>query len=533
MKKHSANIFLLFLTLCIYLSFAAAQAQPLSEVSKILLKRIDFEGNTIFSDEQLGELTASHTNRPLNPDELQEIKRLITGYYVKNGYINSGAVIPDQHVRDGILQINIVEGRLTQLRVTGLERLRPAYVEGRLRHAKEEILNLPRLQEYLKLLEQNPLIAHVKAELSPGVQRGESLLQAKIEEAKPYRMSFDVNNHRSPGVGAWRAELSAAHLNLSGWGDSLGIRYGLTSGLDDYTLTYTVPLNSYNTTLELEAGRSDALIVEVPFEQLNMESETDSYSLHLRHPWRRSTAGELAFGVKLARRQSQTSLLGEPFDFSAGSVNGESTVSVLSLTQEWVSRNIEQVNALRSQINLGLGAMGATRHEGDIPDSRFVSWLGQYQHLRRLNLWDSQVLFRLDVQLSNDALLSLEKFSIGGNATVRGYRENQLTRDNGLIAGLEWRIPVAQWRIPGLSSDAADGVLEAATFVDFGRGWNSKGGTPAPSQISSVGLGLRWYPRKDMNVLLYWGKALRNIQITGEHDLQDEGIHFQIQGRFL
>jgi hemolysin activation/secretion protein len=59
-----------------------------------------------------------------------------------------------------------------------------------------------------------------------------------------------------------------------------------------------------------------------------------------------------------------------------------------------------------------------------------------------LGPWDTEILFRTDLQLANNPLLPLEQLAVGGRYTVRGYQENQLVRDNGVIAQLEARVPV-------------------------------------------------------------------------------------------
>ncbi|MCP4699728.1 MAG: ShlB/FhaC/HecB family hemolysin secretion/activation protein [Gammaproteobacteria bacterium] len=506
----------------------------LSAAPKIWVKRILLSGNTVFSDEELGKLTAPYQGRKISAEELQKLKRLLTGYYIRNGYVNSGAIIPDQNVRDGEINIHIIEGRLTRIELGGNKRLRTAYLNSRLEFGAKgdaEALHVGRLQEQLKRLEQKPFIDRINAELGPGIKPGEGVLKVNVTESQPYRIDVTVNNHRSPSVGSYRGEVEFTHLNLTGWGDSLSLRYGLTDGLDDYALDYAIPVTRKDTMLSLSAKRNDADVVEAPFSQLQMESKTDTYAIGINHPFYRTVSREFSMGLKLTKRHSETFLLGSPYEFSPGAANGESDISVVSFSQEWLDRSRDHVTAFRSTFNLGLDILDATTHL-DLPDGRFTTWLGQFQFLKRLPLWDSQILFRLDMQLANDPLLSLEKFSIGGASTVRGYRENHLTRDNGYVTSLEWRVPVGQLKLPKISTRAEDGVVELAPFVDFGKGWNQGRYTASvPHNISSVGLGIRWQPAREVRAQLYYAKALRNVDITGEHDLQDESIHFQISAR--
>ena len=67
--------------------------------------------------------------------------------------------------------------------------------------------------------------------------------------------------------------------------------------------------------------------------------------------------------------------------------------------------------------------------------------MGQFQWVQRLSP-RILMLAKVNTQLTPDSLLSLEKISIGGVDTVRGYRQNQLVADNGVVGGVEVRIPL-------------------------------------------------------------------------------------------
>jgi hemolysin activation/secretion protein len=138
---------------------------------------------------------------------------------------------------------------------------------------------------------------------------------------------------------------------------------------------------------------------------------------------------------------------------------------------------------------------------------------------------DIQLLFRLDAQLTNAPLLPLEQVVIGGRFSVRGYRENQLVRDNGLIASLESRIPLVR------NTPWAE-YVQVVPFVDFGQGWNSKVPTPGPKTLLSIGLGLRWGTAWRVGVPLrtqaevFWGYKLKDVRTEGGN-LQDKGLSLQ------
>ena len=163
----------------------------------------------------------------------------------------------------------------------------------------------------------------------------------------------------------------------------------------------------------------------------------------------------------------------------------------------------------------------------NVPDSHFFSWLGQFQWVRRLppSLLDTLVIFRTDVQLTPDSLLTLEQFPVGGRYSVRGYRENTLVRDNALVTSLEARIPVIR-NLP-----VAD-YVQLAPFFDYGRSWNHAIPTLGPTDIYSIGIGLRWALSLQWPVPwqsqfeLYWGHKLKDVTTIGGN-AQDKGLHFQ------
>jgi hemolysin activation/secretion protein len=492
----------------------------LSSISRLLLKKVIFEGNHIFSDAELNQVIKEYLNTNINPEQLQQLKNDVTKYYIDKGYINSGAVLPDQAVDQGIIRIKIVEGNLVEVQVSGNERLDSEYIKARVQ--ANQALNLKDLQDGLQMLLEDPLLERINAELKPGTALGEAILKLEVEEARPYTLQFNFNNYRSPSIGAYRSEVQGWHRNLTGSGDSLYVRYGLTKGLKDYTVKYDFPLNYHGTTLSFRVDRSDSEVIEYPFNQLDIESDAKIYSIGLRHPIINKPRKSLELGLNFEQRNSKSFLLGRPFSFSPGVNFGESNISVIRFSQNWLSRSEKHVIAARSVFNFGIDAFGATINEDGSPDSKFFSWLGQFQYVKQLTT-NSHIIFRTDAQISDQSLLPLEKFSVGGFASVRGYRENFLTRDNGVVSSLEWRISLKE--LMNINPQ----LLELVPFIDYGRAWNNNDNEQEQLKyIYSLGLGLRWHPNQYIRSQVFWGYALKDIPDQDNDNLQDKGIHFEL-----
>ena len=496
-------------------------------VIKAFARKIVITGNTVFSARELAKITKPYVNRQLTSEDLEALRQAITIHYIKKGYVNSGAIIPDQKIVNGVITLRVIEGKVDQIKVEGNKWFTDGYLQSRLALGTGPPVNIAPLQERLQLLQQNQLLDRLHAELKPGIRPGESMLKVTVEERQPVKVEAGFDNYQSPSVGAERGWLNIAHRNLTGHGDILSLTYGRSEGvIPQLDISYTIPVNAHDTTLSMRYRKNDFDVVEEPFEPLDVESKSNIYQLSLRHPFYRSLTQEFAMSLTGERLWNRTFLLGEPFSFSPGAEDGESTVTAVRFSQEWAFRTQRQVVAARSRFSLGINALDATIHNPSIADGRFFSWLGQFQWARVFRPWDMQLIFRTDLQLCNEPLLPLEQIAVGGRYSVRGYRENQMVRDEGLIASLESRIPLIR------NKPWAE-YLQLAPFLDFGKAWNRGVPTPSPRSISSVGLGLRWActlmkspftlrPRLE----IYWGFPLRDVD-TPENDLQDDGIHFQ------
>jgi hemolysin activation/secretion protein len=494
---------------------------------RAFVREIRVTGSTVFSPEELAAVTGPYQNRELTTEDLEALRIALTLLYVNRGYVNSGAILPDQAITDGVVTFRIIEGELTRVELQGNRWFRSSYLEKRFSLAGGPPLNVNALQERLQLLLEDPRIERLNGQLKPGVKPGEGILDVRVDERVPYKLWFDFNNYQSASVGELRGIVGAEHRNLTGNGDTFTAQYGRSEGLNPLLdFKYSLPITAYDTTLSWQYRKNTFAIVEPPFQDLDVKSKSDVYTLALRQPVYRTLNTEAALELAGERLSYKEFLLGERFTLTPGAHNGRSIVTALRFAQDFVYRTQNQVVAARSRFSLGVNALDATINHDGSPDSRFFAWLGQFQWVRRLGLLDSQLIFRSDVQLANDSLMSLEQIVLGGRYSVRGYRETTMLRDRALVTSVELRVPVIQ------NTRWAD-YVDVGPFFDFGRGWNRDRSTPAPQDISSVGIGFRWGATSSWPILLrpqfelYWGHRLRKVD-RPENSLQDNGFHFQL-----
>jgi hemolysin activation/secretion protein len=490
--------------------------------ARVEVRQIIVRGNTVLSPADIDRAMAFFIGRSLTFEELLQIRTAITNLYIEKGYATSGAFLPPQDVADGIIEIQAVEGELEKIEIQGLTRLKEAYVRDRIELATHPPINLRRLESALQLLQFDPLLSRVDAELKAGTSPGRSVLSLSLKEAPPLSVSVQLANEDAPSVGSVRESGILEYTNVLGVGDRFTAEIGFTEGVDSYDIRYAVPLNARDGTLALRYQDSNSEVIEDPFSVLDIRGKTRAFSVDFRQPLHRTPTNEFALGLSLDFRRSRTFLFEDiPFSFSLGPDDGESKVSVLRFSQDWIDRTPRRVLAARSQFSLGLNAFGATINE-DAPDGRFVSWVGQFQWVQALGEVIS--IARVTTQLTGDSLLPLEQFSVGGIDTVRGYRQNQRVADNGIIGSFEVRVPIMR--------DDRLGVLHLAPFFDIGTVWNNDKSLslPNPKTLLSIGLGLRWDISSYFSAQLDWGIPLNQVDDQGD-TLQDNGIVFSIRLR--
>jgi hemolysin activation/secretion protein len=487
----------------------------------ITVDRFEVIGSTVFSATELAKITEPFAKRPLAIAELFQLRSAITRLYTDKGYITSGAYIPPQTLQRGVVTIQVVEGRLEAIAITGTRRLSPNYVRSRLAIATGTPLNRNRLLEALQLLQLDPLIQSLSAELSAGTRPGESVLSVRVTEAKSLTTQLTFDNARAPSVGTDRRQLQVSEGNLTGLGDRLSAVYTNTNGSNAVDLSYVLPLNPRNGTLSFNYGSASSNVIELPFDVLEIESKSRYYEFILRQPIVQTPTREVALGITATRRESEATLLSGliPFPALGADRNGKTRLTALRFFQEATWRSGVEVIALRSQFTVGLNALSATINP-DPPDSRFFAWRGQAQWVRLLAP-DTLLLVRSDLQLADRPVLPLEQFGLGGQDSVRGYRQDALLTDSGLFASAEIRLPIL--RLPRLNS-----LLQLTPFVDLGTAWNLRSAPdPDPSTLLAVGLGLRLQCSDRVTARLDWGMPL--MEISGaKNTWQENGLYFSI-----
>ena len=138
---------------------------------------------------------------------------------------------------------------------------------------------------------------------------------------------------------------------------------------------------------------------------------------------------------------------------------------------------------------------------------------------------DNFLVIQADLQLTPNTLLPAQQFIIGGGQSVRGFRQNARSGDNGFRFSIEDRITI--WR------KLEKPKIQLAPFIDLGVVWNESGN---PNELLDeqfllgAGLGFRWNDFLSIdgfNFRLDYGIPFVDLN-NPDHNIQDDGLYFQV-----
>ena len=225
---------------------------------RFIVKKIEVTGNTLIDDATLAPILEVGDGMEVTLGILHLIAQEITSLYGLQGYILTRTYVPEQEIENGVVTLQVVEGKLGNIEVTGNEKFKSEDIVARL----QPLQNNPALKESTLekyLLGLNAIQGlKVKALLKPGEVFGTSDLTLEAEESRTYHIAFDADNFGSRFTGEQRYGLTADAGSLLVLGDRLSVR-GVTSNEDQiyFSPSYSIPIGPHGTTATLSYTFTD------------------------------------------------------------------------------------------------------------------------------------------------------------------------------------------------------------------------------------------------------------------------------------
>ncbi len=432
------------------------------------VRRIEIAGNSLFDDETLAPLVEINGGLEMTLGVLALYAQEVTSFYNSEGYILTRAFIPEQEIKDGVVQLKVVEGKVGAINVRGTKRLKSDDFVKRLESLREEEVLKEQTLERI-LLELNDLLGvQVRSVLKPGELPGTSDLVLEVTESRPYQISFDGDNFGSRFTGKNRFGLSATVGSLFKLGDQFSVRIVESDAKQHFIQpTYSIPVGNHGTSIRgsftysefrlgrsvaaLEAGGS-ALIYDIGVNQVLKRNRTTRISANGGLEFRNYQNRQF---VPTADTTTSDDRLGDFYIGLGGNVSdsyrGNTYFNIRS-----------QFGFTEGSLNGVLDSRARGRGNGTVVTADVARYQGT-------NVLNSYFFMKAEGQVASDRVLSPDQISIGGFGTVRGYPLAEFSGDNGYVFSLEYVLPVPYKSKIGSGKLTLDQVMSFVFFLDHAR----------------------------------------------------------------
>lgn len=473
----------------------------------LTVQRFEIVGSTVFQPWELANVTQPFEEQVLPIEGLQKAADAVTRYYADHGYLTSRAVLGDQTIEGGVVQIRIVEGSLETLTIEGTKDVPQRYLRNRIALAGLKPFNQEHLEYELRQLRSDPLFSKLEATIREGSSVGKSVMTLTVKEAPSFVGSASLNNYGSKTVGTQQVLLTGGIQNFAGYADSLTLNQvrSATGGTSALQASYQFPLNAKQGSVSLQVAKTSYQVTEPQLRDLGITGESMMYDVTLRQPVLRSLKNEMAVSLGVIHR-SGSAVVGDILTSSTSS-------SMLRLGQDWVHREVGGYWIGNSQFDVG-----TSRGDQDSDRSnRFVVWSGAVQRVHSMSK-SSTLITSANWQFTPNHLPGAQQFAVGGSQVLRGFPGGIFSGDNGITVSIENRLTV-------MRRTSGEALLQLSPYLEAGRVWSQ---SKSIGLLWSAGLGINW------RVMPGWGMRLDAalpIASSGKM-LGDLSLYFSSSYRF-
>ena len=244
---------------------AGAQTNQVSKPRTFTIKKYVVAGNTVLPPETIARAL---TNSPqafgtnVTLDGLRAALADLQMAYRERGLVTVAVGLPQQKLTNGSVKIQVTEGRLTAVNVTGNRYFTSNNVMAALPSLHTNIL----LNSHVFQRELDTANAsrdrQIYPVISPGPDPGSTILTLKVKDQLPLHARLEMNNQATPGTPDLRTAFNAQYDNLWNLEHQVGVAYSFTpvsySSSKDYGLSpfdsplianysayYRMPLGGY------------------------------------------------------------------------------------------------------------------------------------------------------------------------------------------------------------------------------------------------------------------------------------------------
>jgi len=501
-----------------------------------LIFKIDsFEitGNTLLPEQEINQAMQAMTGPHKTSDDVEKARSALEAFYREKGYPTVLVNIPEQSVTEGIVRLEVIEGRIRIMAVTGNRYYtKEKIIKDLPSFAPGEILYMPQARRELNIINRNPDFK-VAPVLMPGKYPGTVDVEMKVKDKFPLHASLELNNRSTHSTTDLRLNGVIHYDNL--WQKEHSISFQFQTSPED-----TDEVQALSGSYLLHAPWKDEHLLAV----FGVWSDSDTafgqdfqvigkgFLVGIRYviplPEYFTYTHHMTLGIDYKDFE-------ELLDFQeTGEESQDETVPITYMPVSFVYGAFLPDGSGQTGFTAGLslGFRGAANQQRDFENKRYKS-RGNYV-IAELGLERTQKLpakfqgwVKLSGRVTDQPLISNEQFNAGGMDSVRGYKESEVLGDNGFQSTVELRSP----ELMSLMQALDQVNIIPYIFYDYAA-LRNKDPLPSekqPGDLQGAGMGVRGSITRYLTYQVDWGMALSNSDKT---ESGDSMIHFKVKGSF-
>ena len=442
-----------------------------------VLKSVNITGNTVIKTDVLASCITVKPGEILNSRNLQQNVQAIKEMYRKDGYIL--AKVTDMNIdKDGNLTLKINEGKLEGYKVKGNTKTKNYVILREMRQKVGEPFNSKQARRSMQRVYNLGFFEDVNIKMNPGVEPNAVVMELDVKEKRTGSFGIGAGYSTADGV---LGMVSIGDTNFRGTGDAVSITYeksGDETDAQGYSFSWRHPyidkketvgtLRVYNRTYEYDDYDTDGNLKE-------------SYM-------RKYAGGEITLGRPVSEYSTNYITLKNRKDtYKRHTETGNVPDRSGAAGTEWRKYNfgttrsvtLEHVTDTRDNIyNPTEGGKVSLSAEVAGLGGDFDFQKGTIEDQRYFKVGHAQVVaLRGQYGLGRGHISEFNMYKVGGQNSLRGYREDQYRGTRMGLATVEYRFPIVT-------------KVQGAIFTDWGAAW-SKDFVPDAKDIhGSIGVGL-------------------------------------------
>ena len=481
----------------------------------------------------------------LSEESIREIARVTTRFLIENQFY-LGFIVPTNTVdAEGILTFKISLGRVGNVTISKsqeqpLQFYSRKQIGNRFPILSGHVFDYAVLHDAvseLNAIQDLTLDIYVKAFSDPQSESRFADLNLTYKSKLPLHFSLNSGNHGTDSTGEERFETSLSYGNITGHFDTVNLAYSLSNDRDEFESIsgyYELPFLRKNH-VRIFGGQSDTAIQDIVDPLFEITGEEDFLGFQISHHWKEDQYSFLHFSLGRVWRKRKDRIFFDnqlisdmtprvaPFDFGIhwGNYQQDPLGGFVRFTLQTVI-NRDSIDGTSSPKEF------ASDTDRDYEIFRAYAVRRQILPISVMNLTIS-----LEAQYSNENLTSSEQISAGGSFSVRGYEEDELLRDKGIIGNVElgssdFSFDFATKWFSNEETGPIPVTLSGFGFIDFANLKLNQSQTLSTrnsiESIYSIGLGIRLNIFTNFSFHFDYGWPLRS---TGLSNPSGRG-HWQI-----